>query len=197
MARRGPAGDSRQVKVAEEENVVAKSTTLIKNASWVVAFDSATGKHKYLRDADVAFAGSKVTFVGKGFSDRPSETVDGTDLMVMPGLLDLHLHAYMEMHGKGFFEDLASKHMGMIKLFEYTWLLQEDKEFDDRRHPGVGLRSAAQRMHDDGGALLFGAPVRRLGRFPGLDRDQDLRLPHDPVRPLVHAGRPQPRIRMV
>ena len=114
--------------VAKKENVVAKPTTLIKNASWVVAFDAATGKHKYLRNADVAFAGGKLTFVGKGFTDRPSETVDGTDLMVMPGLLDLHLHAYMEMHGKGFFEDLASKHMGMTQLFEYTWLLQEDKE---------------------------------------------------------------------
>src|SRR5215207_5629285 len=103
-------------------------STLIRNASWVVAFDAATGKHKYLRNADVAFAGSKVVFVGRGFPDRPSHTVDGTDVMVMPGLLDLHLHAYMEMHGKGFFEDLASKHMGMTQMFEYTWVLQEDKE---------------------------------------------------------------------
>jgi len=47
---------------------------------------------------------------------------------VMPCLLDLHLHAYMEMHGKGFFEDLASKHMWMTQLFEYTWVLQEDEE---------------------------------------------------------------------
>ena len=104
------------------------STTVITNADWVVAYDAATDSHKYLRDADVAFAGSEVTFVGKGYDGQADTTIDGRDLLIIPGLLDLHLHAYMEMHGKGFFEDLATKHMWMTQLFEYTWLLQEDDE---------------------------------------------------------------------
>ena len=104
------------------------TTTVIKDAAWVVAYDAETGGHGYLRDADVAFAGNEVTFVGRDCDARADTVVDGRDLLVIPGLLDLHLHAYMEMHGKGFFEDLASKHMWMTQLFEYTWLLQEDDE---------------------------------------------------------------------
>ena len=104
------------------------ATTLIKNAAWIIAFDPATGRHKYLRNGDVAFAGDKITFVGPSYVGKVDHTIDGSDVMVMPGLLNLHLHAYMEMHGKGFFEDLASKHMWMTQLFEYTWVLKQDEE---------------------------------------------------------------------
>jgi 5-methylthioadenosine/S-adenosylhomocysteine deaminase len=104
------------------------TTTVIKNADWVIAYDATTGRHKFLRDADIAFTADRIVHVGPGFSGNADRTIVGERMMVMPGLLDLHLHAYMEMHGKGFFEDLASKHMGMTQLFEYTWLLQEDEE---------------------------------------------------------------------
>lgn len=103
-------------------------TTLIKGADWVIACDAETGRHKYLRNTDIAFAGDRIAFVGSSYTGKADRTIDGKHLMVMPGLLDLRLHAYMEMHGKGFFEDLASKHMWMIQLFEYTWVLQEDEE---------------------------------------------------------------------
>lgn len=104
------------------------STIHIKNASWVIAYDPAMDGHKYVRNGDVVFVDDKITVVGKAYDGKADVVVDGTDLMVMPGLLDLHLHAYMEMHGKGFFEDLATKHTGMTQLFEYTWVLQEDQE---------------------------------------------------------------------
>ncbi len=104
------------------------STTVIKNADWVVAYDADTNGHKYLRDADVAFTGNEVTFVGSDYDGRTDATIDGRHLLIIPGLLDLHLHGYMEMHGKGFFEDLASKHMWMTQLLEYTWVLQEDDD---------------------------------------------------------------------
>jgi cytosine/adenosine deaminase-related metal-dependent hydrolase len=104
------------------------TTTVVRNADWVIAYDPQRRGHVYLRDADVAFSGDSITFVGRNYKGAADRTIAGTDVMVMPGLLDLHLHAYMEMHGKGFFEDLASKHMWMTQLFEYTWLLQEDPE---------------------------------------------------------------------
>ena len=103
-------------------------TTLIRNADWIVAYDAKTDGHTYLRHADVAFSGDAIVHVGKDFRGEAERVIDGRDLMVLPGTLDLHLHAYMEMHGKGFFEDLATKHMWMTQLFEYTWLLQEDEE---------------------------------------------------------------------
>ena len=104
------------------------TTTWIKNADWVVAWDPETGGHEYIRNGDVVFAGNTVTFVGTAYQGEADTTIDGTNLMVMPGILNLHIHAYMELHGKGFFEDLASKHLWMSQLFEYTWLLQDDDE---------------------------------------------------------------------
>ena len=103
-------------------------TTLIRNADWIVAYDGEKDAHAYLRHADVAFSGDAIVHVGKNYGGEAERVIDGRDPMVLPGTLDLHLHAYMEMHGKGFFEDLATKHMWMTQLFEYTWLLQEDEE---------------------------------------------------------------------
>jgi cytosine/adenosine deaminase-related metal-dependent hydrolase len=104
------------------------ATTLIQNCDWIVAYDPDRDSHRYIRGGDIAWSGDSISFVGTNYRGEATSTIDGRSLMVMPGLLDLHLHAYMEMHGKGFFEDLASKHMWMTQLFEYTWVLQEDEE---------------------------------------------------------------------
>ena len=103
-------------------------TTVIRNIDWLVAYDAERDGHKYIRNGDVAFAADRLTYVGPFYDGPADETIEGADRMVMPGLLDLHLHGYQEIHGKGFFEDLASKHMWMTQLFEYTWLLQEDDD---------------------------------------------------------------------
>lgn len=104
------------------------TTTLIKNADWVVGWDSGTGKHKYIRNGDVAFSGNEIVYVGKNYRGDATEIVDGHDLMVLPGTVSLHAHAYLEILGKGFWEDLASKHLWMSQLFEYTWLIQPDED---------------------------------------------------------------------
>ncbi len=49
-------------------------TTLIQNADVVVAWDDAAQQHVYLADADVAFEGGTLRFVGRGY-DGPAETV--------------------------------------------------------------------------------------------------------------------------
>jgi len=104
------------------------TSIVIKNADWVVAYDEITQGHKYIRNGDIAFSGDSIDYVGKNFEGETGLEVSGEGCLVMPGLLDLHLHGYQEIHGKGFFEDLASKHMWMTQLFEYTWVIQEDDE---------------------------------------------------------------------
>jgi cytosine/adenosine deaminase-related metal-dependent hydrolase len=104
------------------------TSIVIKNADWVVAYDGNTQGHKYIRNGDVAFSGDSIDYVGKNFEGESGLEISGKGCLVMPGLLDLHLHGYQEIHGKGFFEDLASKHMWMTQLFEYTWVIQEDDE---------------------------------------------------------------------
>ena len=103
-------------------------TTLIKNADWVVGWDPATGKHKYIKNGDVSFSGNQIDYVGPDYGGDADETIDGTDIMVLPGTTTLHAHAALEIPGKGFWEDLASKHLWMSQLFEYTWLIQPDAE---------------------------------------------------------------------
>ena len=40
--------------------------TCIRNANWVIGWDSANQCHTYLRDADVVFEADTITFVGMG-----------------------------------------------------------------------------------------------------------------------------------
>lgn len=102
--------------------------TLIKNADWIVAWDAERSNHVYVRDGDVAFTGNELSFVGQGYAGAADTTVDGAGLLVLPGTLSLHAHAYLELHGKGFYEDLASKHLWMSRLYEYTFTLPHDDE---------------------------------------------------------------------
>ena len=103
-------------------------TTLIKNADWVVGWDSQTGTHKYIPHGDVAFSGRDIVFVGRDYQGEANTTIDGRDLMVLPGTMSLHAHTFLELPGRGFWEDLASKHLWMSQLFEYTWLIQPDND---------------------------------------------------------------------
>ena len=113
--------------------------TLIKNADWIVAYDRERDGHTYLRHADVAFENETVVHVGKKYTGEVEQVIDGKDIMVLPGTLDLHLHGYMEMHGKGFFEDLATKHMWMTQLLEYTWIVPGRQGVGVCCHTGVCL----------------------------------------------------------
>ena len=61
-------------------------TTVIRNADLVVAWDQGARQHVYLPDADVAFEGGALTFVGRGYTGTAEEEIDGRGLMVMPGL---------------------------------------------------------------------------------------------------------------
>lgn len=97
---------------------MATTTTCIRNADWVVAWDAAAAQHVYLTGADVAFAGNAVTFVGRGYADRADETIDGRGLMVMPGLVDVHSHPMLEASYRGIREEHGVPEMYMSGLFE-------------------------------------------------------------------------------
>jgi 5-methylthioadenosine/S-adenosylhomocysteine deaminase len=94
------------------------STTWIKNADWVIAWDEAAGRHVYQRDADVVFGGSAISFVGRGYSGKAEVMVDGKDRMVMPGLVDIHSHPEHEPAYRGIREEHGVPEMYMSGLFE-------------------------------------------------------------------------------
>ncbi|MGH7003431.1 MAG: amidohydrolase family protein, partial [Alphaproteobacteria bacterium] len=107
---------------------MTENTTLIRKAPWVIARDAKAGKHRYLRDGDVAFRGNAITFVGRGYRGPADTVVDATGLMVMPGLIDVHAHPALEPIGKGYYEDLGSHALYMNRLYEFYLSLLPDAE---------------------------------------------------------------------
>jgi len=95
------------------------STTVIRHAAWVVAWDRAQQRHVYLKDADVAFEGTQITHVGKGHAGPAAREIDGRGLMVMPGLINIHSHPTSEPGNKGLLEELGSPRLGMSSLYEF------------------------------------------------------------------------------
>ena len=68
------------------------STTLIRNADWVIAWDEGAGHQVYRRDIDVAFTDQTITFVGRNYAGAADRVIDGRNRLLLPGLIDIHAH---------------------------------------------------------------------------------------------------------
>lgn len=94
------------------------TTTVIRNADWVIAWEEAGRRHVYRRGIDVAFSGDTIVHVGQNFAGRADTTVDGSTLMVMPGLVDIHAHPGHEPAYRGIREEHGVPNMYMSSLYE-------------------------------------------------------------------------------
>ena len=104
------------------------STTVIRNAAFVVGWDKAAGRHAYMPDADLAFRDGTISFVGRGY-DGPADTViRGSGLMVMPGLVDIHSHPSSEPMNKGLLDELGSPGLYYSSLYEFMPIFRSDAE---------------------------------------------------------------------
>ncbi len=100
--------------------------TCIRNAAVIVAWDGANRRHAYLMDGDLAFAGNAVTFVGRHYAGHADTTIDGHELMVMPGLIDIHSHPNTEPFYRGVREDHGVPAMFMSGLYERAIAFRPD-----------------------------------------------------------------------
>ena len=103
-----------------------RATTKIEHASWVIAWDGAAESHVYLRDADVVFTGADIDLIGTDYGGTADTVVDGTGLMVMPGLVDIHAHPGDETQSKGLFEESGSPMLHNTSLIEDMPLVRGD-----------------------------------------------------------------------
>ena len=103
-------------------------TVSVENADWVVAWDASSRHHAYLEHGDVVFAGDTLTFVGRDYTGRADETIDGRGLMVMPGLIDVHSHPGHEASYRGIREEHGVPEMYMSGLFERAGAYWPDDE---------------------------------------------------------------------
>ena len=64
--------------------------TLIK-CGWLVTLDDKIGDHK---DGELLFSGNRIEAVGKNLKATADEVIDASDKIVMPGLVNAHMHTW-------------------------------------------------------------------------------------------------------
>ena len=104
------------------------STTAIKHADWVIAWNESQGRHEYLRDGDVVFADDRISFVGSGYTGPADREISGRARMVMPGLVNIHSHPASEPFNRGLMEERGSPRLGMSSLYEFMLLVRPDED---------------------------------------------------------------------
>jgi 5-methylthioadenosine/S-adenosylhomocysteine deaminase len=93
-------------------------TTVIRNADWTIAWDTAARRHIYRRNIDVAFADDRIAFVGPNYGGPIDRVIDGKDRLVLPGLIDIHSHPEHEPLYRGIREEHGVRNMHMTGLYE-------------------------------------------------------------------------------
>jgi 5-methylthioadenosine/S-adenosylhomocysteine deaminase len=94
------------------------TTTVIRDADWAIIWDEGAGRHAYRRGVDIAFAEDRITFVGKNFTGPADRVIDGSDRLVLPGLIDIHSHPEHEPLYRGVREEHGVRNMHMTGLYE-------------------------------------------------------------------------------
>ena len=94
------------------------TTTVIRNADWVIAWDEIAGRHIYRRNIDIAFNDGTIVFVGPHYSGAADQVIDGSDRLILPGLIDIHSHPEHEPLYRGVREEHGLRNMHMTGLYE-------------------------------------------------------------------------------
>jgi len=102
--------------------------TVIRNAGMVIGWDAGAASHIYLPDADVAFDGGRITFVGRGYTGPVETEIAGAGLMVMPGMVNIHSHPSSEPMNKGLIDEIGSPGFYNSSLYEYLPIFRADAE---------------------------------------------------------------------
>lgn len=109
-------------------------TTVIRNASWVVAWSESSGQHCYQRNKDITFCADQITYIGDHFDGHTDKEISGTDLMVMPGLINIHTHPTSEPLRKGITDETRSPNFHHSSLYEFLTVFNNDEDGVKRAH---------------------------------------------------------------
>ena len=103
-----------------------KDTTVIRKAAWVIAWDEDKNTHTYIKNADLVFCGSRITFVGRDYPGSFDHEIPGKGRMIMPGLINIHSHLSGGPLGKGTFDEVGTAALWGNALYTYSQLLRAD-----------------------------------------------------------------------
>jgi cytosine/adenosine deaminase-related metal-dependent hydrolase len=93
-------------------------TTCIRKANWALLYDGKSGTHRYVRNADIAFCGDRIVHAGARYDGAADREIDGTQLFVMPGLVNIHTHSSTMPLFKGIREDMSNPRLYMSALYD-------------------------------------------------------------------------------
>ena len=101
---------------------------IIRNATWLVAWDHAVQSHVYRRDVDLTVEGDTVAAIGPAgpADDADAVEIDGRGFAVLPGFVDIHAHPSSEPMLKGLTDEVGSRQLYMSSLYEYLPLFEAD-----------------------------------------------------------------------
>ena len=126
-------------------------TTLIRNAAWIVAWDAASGRHAYRRNADLVISGDRIVHLGPGYTGAADRVIDGANRAVIPGLVNIHSHPEHEPLYRGIREEHGLPGMHMTGLYERSQALVVGA--------GVPRNAVAQMCVSSGASCPLGTPV--------------------------------------
>ena len=118
---------------ADNKEAVAtgRMVTCVRQADWLVAWNSERNDIEYLRGADMAFRDGAIIHVGGHFTGRVDHEIDGRRLLVVPGLINAHYHSTVTMIRKGITQD--SRNYLLPAFYQNVNILQ----------PPAGTKAAA------------------------------------------------------
>jgi cytosine/adenosine deaminase-related metal-dependent hydrolase len=84
---------------------------------WVVGFDGRS--HQLLRDGTVVFGDGRILHVGQRFEGQADRTIDARGMLVMPGLINTHLHLGTNAPHAFFLDNAKADYFG-ANFFAYS-----------------------------------------------------------------------------
>ncbi len=106
--------------------------TCIRRADWVVAWED--GRHVYHRDVDLAFDdgaasdAAGIVHLGSDYQGPADRELDGSDRLLLPGLVNVHSHPSSEPMNKGYREEFGNPLLYWSPLYDRAGLLRPDDE---------------------------------------------------------------------
>ena len=91
--------------------------TVIRNIHTAIAWNGT--QHVTLSGVDVAWDGGTLTHVGAAYAGQADVELDGSGLMVMPGLVNIHSHPSSEPMLKGLTDEVGTPGLYNSSLYEY------------------------------------------------------------------------------
>ena len=128
-------------------------------ARFIVGFDGV--EHRLLTDGVVVVRGRRIAHVGGSYTGRVDRWIDAGRGLVIPGLINTHIHASSSPKDKSFLEDVGARHFYMSSLGENLTALGKSMRPED--HEVFAKYSMAECLRSGNTTIVEQGMVDSLG----------------------------------